>query len=102
MLIKGTGTESSRAVHRCVLEGPREGVLVILHGWKGPRTLGERLSEALVDKKVPGRGGHGANHEAPDSPAKSGIHHCPPRLGWSQRSAGAQQPASLPGACPLS
>ena len=41
----------------------------------------ERLSETLVDKKFPGRGGHGANHEARDLLARpnSGSPHCPPR-----------------------
>jgi hypothetical protein len=31
----------------------------------GP-TVGENLSETLVDKRFPGGGGHGANHEARD------------------------------------
>jgi hypothetical protein len=45
-------------------------------------TIGEILSETLVDKKFPGAGGYGANHEARDLAArpKSGIPHCPPRL----------------------
>lgn len=44
--------------------------------------LGENLSETLVDKRFPGGGGHGANHEARDILArpKSGIPYCPPRL----------------------
>ena len=41
----------------------------------------ESAKRALVVKKFPGGGGHGANHEARDLPAwpKSGIPHCPPR-----------------------
>lgn len=46
-------------------------------------TIGDILSETLVDKKFPGGGGYGANHEARDLPArpKSGIPQLPSATG---------------------
>jgi hypothetical protein len=56
-VIKGTGTEGSGAIQRCVLEGPRKGVLFNcpwIEATKSVYGSTERLSEHLWTRSFPG------------------------------------------------